>query len=121
MLRGNSQQSLFFIDQSFVNHIYCDFNRSTASTFTAPGLQNIEAAFLDREFNILHVPIVLLEHGLGFIEFLINLWALYLKVFNGLWGSNPCNHILSGCIKQVFAEETVFSRRRIASKRNARA
>ena len=121
MLRANSQQGLLFIDQPFVNHIYSNFYRSTASTFTTPGLQNIEATFLDRELNILHIPIVFLEHGLGFIKFLINLWALYLEIFNRFWGSNTCNHILSGCIKQVFAEETVFSRRRIASKRNARA
>ena len=114
-----AQERLFFGDHAFAHHLHSDADGGTARTFTCSSLKQVKLSFLDRELNVLHIPVVLLKECLGLIQFLVYRRQIFLQRRQGLWGANPGYNILASRVEQDFAEEDAFSRGRVASKCDA--
>ena len=75
----NTQQCGFFIDKALLHHLDRRAHECSASALSGTGLQHPEFAFLDGEFNILHILIVVFQCRLGLNEMLVNLWHQFLE------------------------------------------
>ena len=70
----HAEDGLFFRDKAFLNHLNGNPNCSNPGALAVARLKHVEAAFLDRKFEVLHIPIVLLESSRDFLELLIYMW-----------------------------------------------
>ena len=68
---GHATHRFDFVDQSFAHHVAGDLYRGSRSSFSGARLQQIEPAALDRELEILHVAVVLLQPFLGAHQLLV--------------------------------------------------
>ena len=61
LVRLHAHEAFFLRDQAFIHHIDGDAHCRQSRTLSVAGLQHVELAFLDGEFEVLHVAVVLLE------------------------------------------------------------
>ena len=60
-LRLDAHDGLFFADEAFADEVGGDLHHRAAGALAAARLQEPEAALLNRELDVLHVAVVLLE------------------------------------------------------------
>ena len=78
VIGGDAHQRLALGDESLFHHVHRDFHRCAPGALAAAGLQHVEPAFLDGEFQVLHIPVVLLQQGLGGIQLIVDMWLALL-------------------------------------------
>ena len=71
---GHPSYGFFFCNPRFHDHIYGDLNRRKPCAFTGPCLQDIQGTLLDSEFEILHLPIVILKNVFYLQQLLIDIF-----------------------------------------------
>lgn len=72
-------QRLLLVDHALLEHLHGDAHHGRAGALAVARLQHPQAAFLDREFDVLHVPIVILEFCLGLQELLVDVGHQFLE------------------------------------------
>ena len=58
---GDPQHGRLLVDQLLLDHVAGDLHRRGAGPLAVAGLQHVQRAVLDRELDVLHVAVVLLE------------------------------------------------------------
>ncbi len=127
-----AKQGFFLIDLAFPEQVHGNFYHGCPGTFSVPGLQQPEFAFLNGEFQVLHIREVIFQFLLGIVQF-----RIYLRhqLFQGgviggtlllghlgqfgpaertllgdlLGCPHPGDHILSLCVHQVLPVKNIFS------------
>src|SRR5262245_45034288 len=78
VLRGYALNGLVFRNQPLIHHLDRDAHRGNAGALSAAGLQHIQLAVLEREFDVLHVLEMRLESGRELFELAVHLHKLAL-------------------------------------------
>ena len=127
-----AHQSGLFVNHALMQHFHGYTHHSGTCTLTVTGLEEPELAFLHGKFHVLHVVIVVLQFGLEFIEFLVNLRhgffhrrifghtfcfgdtlqfgpALRTDLGNLLRSTDTSYYVFTLRIDQVFTVEQVFT------------
>mmetsp|Transcript_36646 Transcript_36646/g.76282 ORF Transcript_36646/g.76282 Transcript_36646/m.76282 type:complete len:201 (-) Transcript_36646:886-1488(-) len=109
MLWQHLHNGLAFGEEPFLDQIDRDFDSRLTTTLSISRLQHEEFPFLNGEFNILHISVVLFQNfGIG-LELIIDLGHDCLQFSNGFGRTNASNHIFSLRIDQEFAKQARFS------------
>jgi hypothetical protein len=68
--RGDAEDRGLLVDQLLLHHVAGDLHRGDAGALAGARLEHVERAALDRELDVLHVLVVLLELVLDLQELL---------------------------------------------------
>ena len=119
VLGRHAQQRLFLVDHALAHHVHRDAHRGAAAALAAARLQDVTAAFLNRELDVLHVAVVLFEQRLRAVQFIVGVREPLAQGLEGLRGAQAGDHVFARGVEQHFAEEFPVSRGRVARERDA--
>ena len=71
LFRLDHHQGLVDRNETFLDHVACDFEGSSSCSLAVSGLQHEQFLFLDREFHILHIMVVFLQSIADLDEILV--------------------------------------------------
>ena len=114
-----AHQSLILLDQSFVDHVDRDLDRRCGGPLAGAGLQQIELAFLNREFEILHVAIMLFQPLGDLFKLLVYFRHFLGQMRDMLGGANSGHDILALGVGEIFAVKFFLACRWITRETNA--
>ena len=126
--RVHPPDRLGLIDQSFAGHVHRDPQRRRGGAFAVARLQHVQLVLLDRELEVLHVVVVLLEPlahlqqfriRLGHRRFQRRLVRLGTVLRYRLRRADARHHILALRVHQILAVEHVLAGGRIAGEADA--
>ena len=129
--RIDARHRLLFADQFLPRQFDGDAQRGLGGALAVAGLQHPQLALLHREFEVLHVAVMLFQRGMHALELGEGLrhrlfhrgfvGAHFLARFLGdfLWRANAGDHVLALRIDEEFAVEFLLAGRRIAGKGDA--
>ena len=119
LLRLDPLDRLHAGDQPFAHHVHGDRHRRRAGALPGPGLQQVEVAVLDRELQVLHVPVVALQAGAHLFELPVHVGMAPSQRRQRLGRADAGHDVLALRVLEVLAVEHVFARRRIAGEADA--
>ncbi len=76
----DAHERFFTRDVAFFDHVGRDLHRGGGAALARTGLQDVELAALDRELDVLHVVVVLLELVRDVEELLVDLRLLLFEL-----------------------------------------
>ncbi len=126
-----AHDGFFLVDQFFLHHVDGHVEGGHAGAFADAALQHPELLVFDRELNVLHIMIVLLELLLDAVELFVNgrhgllegLHVLVLFVLGGLVqgvrGADARDHVFALGVDQPFTVELVFAGGGVAGESDA--
>ncbi len=119
-----------FVDEAFLYHIYSHLQGGQTSALANTALQHPKFAFLDGEFNVLHILEVVLQGFADIVQLLVNLrhggfQGRQVLVFLALGGlvqrvgsTDTGNHIFALGVDEPFTVELVVAVGRVAGERH---
>ncbi len=130
--RIDAQDGLVLADQALGDHLNGDLQRRLGGALAVAGLQHPQTALLDRELNVLHVAIMVLEivenlaqlgehvrHG-GFHGRQMVVHLLAHGFCQALWRADARHHVLALGVDQELAVIALLAGGRVAGERDAR-
>ncbi|OQB58321.1 MAG: hypothetical protein BWX98_00743 [Candidatus Aminicenantes bacterium ADurb.Bin147] len=120
LIRFDPGQGFLLGDELFPDHVHGDLDRGEGGALAHPALEHVKLALLDRELDVHHVGIMLLQDMTELFELSVRLGVVLLQHDDGQGGPNPGHDILSLGIHQVFPVEDVRPGRRVAGEGHAR-
>ena len=131
-IRRHARDGRLLRDQPFLRHVHGDLHGGARGAFARSRLQHPELAALDRELDVLHFAVVLLETLLHAQQFLVGARKFALErgqvlglraaaaLVNGLRRTRAGDHVLALRVLQVLAVEHAIAGGRIAREGDAR-
>ena len=119
--RLDPQQGLFRRDHAFVDEVAGDVDGRFGRAFAVAGLQEIELAFLDGEFHILHIAVMGFQLIGQADEFAVAVRQVFRQFRDRLRRAYAGDHVFALGVDQVFAVDAPGARGGIARERDARA
>ena len=117
----NSHNGFFFSDQFFLDHVAGNLDGGRAGSFASTCLQHKQLAVFNREFDVLHVTVVVLQDRLDFEQLFVNSFVPLRHFADWLRRANTGNDVFALCVNQKLTVELVLAGRRVPSKCHARA
>jgi len=114
----NSCHCSFLVDQALFHHLNLRAKPAENRAFAISGLQHVQLAFLDGEFDVLHVLVMLFQNGTDAHQLVIHLCVDRTQGFNGLRSTDTGNNVLTLGIHQILAVELVFTGGGVAGECN---
>ena len=121
LVGGVAHDRSFPADELFLHHIDGELERGGGGALAVARLEHEQLAFLDREFDVLHVLEMFLERGANFHEFGVGFGHLVLQLEDGLGGAHAGDDVFALSVEEKFAVEFVDSVGGIAGERDAGA
>ena len=118
MQRIDSQKRLFLVDQTLFHHFHGNSYRCLSSALACPGLQHVKFAFLNGEFNILHIAVMVLKFFVDVNQLPVNIGHGFSQCRDGMRRADTGDHVLTLRVHQVLAVEHILAGGRIAGKRH---
>ncbi len=127
----DAQDRLLARDQPLLRHVDGDLHRGRGGALAGAGLQHPQAATFDRELDVLHVAVVLLERFVDPYELLEGRRHLALegrevlrvraatRLVDRLRRAHARDHVLALGVLQVLAVEVLLARGRVAREGHA--
>ena len=119
--RGDAQERRLLIDEALAHHVARDLHRRDAVALAGARLEHVQDATLDRELDVLHVLVVLLELVLDLDELLVDLLVPLGHLVHGQRRANARHHVLALSVHEVLAVEDVVASRGVTREGHARA
>ena len=121
LARVDARDGLLLGDQAVSDHLHDDAQRGDGRALAGPRLEEVQGALLDRELDVLHLPVVLLEprHRVG--ELAEGLREARLHALDGLGRPDPGDDVLALRVHEELAPHPLLAGRGVASERHARA
>ena len=119
LISGVAQDGGFPVDELLIDHVDREFERGHGGALSVPCLEHEQLAFLDREFEILHVLEVFFERLADFFQFRERFWQLILEKGDRLGGADACDDVFALRVDEEFAVEFFYAIRRVAGERDA--
>ncbi len=101
----DAEDRFFFRDQPFVHHLDGDANCRATGALAVARLQHVQAPILDRELEILHVAVVLLQARGDFVKLLVNVRHDLLELRDVHRRAHARDHVLALRVHQELAVE----------------
>ena len=121
LLRLYLEDRLLLRELTFLDQIDRDLKGSRRGSLTISGLKHEQLAAFDGELHVLHVRIVIFQRLRDFNKLIIYFRKRLMQRGDRLRRADTRNDIFALCIHQVFAVQSLFARRRVSRKRDARA
>ena len=119
-LAGLDARKRFFLrDHSLVDQVHRDLHRRGGRPLAAPALENEQSALLDRELQVLHVSIVLLEPLGDVQELRVDLRLVPLQLADRHRRAHAGDHVFALRVHQVLAVHPLLAGRDVAGEGNA--
>ena len=118
LFRIHFHQSFFFCQQTFVYHFYCDTQSSVSCSLTVSCLQEVQFAFFNCEFHILHVFVVVFQFICDFHKLCIYFRHIFCQFGDGLRSTNAGYNVFTLCVNQVFTQHSFFTSCRVSCESN---
>src|SRR5699024_7457593 len=116
--RIDTAYSLFRCDHSLVYQVTSDLDSSRSSSLSVTCLQEEQFAFLDGEFHILHIAVMVFQfHGKAH-KLIVALRQILSQLADWLRSADTGYNILALCIDQVLTKDTFCTGRRVTGKCN---
>ena len=115
----NAFHRILFRNQFLADHIDGDANSGVASALAVARLQNVEAIFLHRELEVLHVFEMLLEDVAHLQQTLVRGRHFFREVGDRMRCAHARDHVFALRVDQIFAVENFFAASRIAREGDA--
>ena len=120
VLRLDAHDSLPVVDQALANHVHREFHCRGAGALAVASLEHVELAFLDRELEVLHVAIVLLQSAGDGPQLVVRLRERRLQFANRSGGADAGHDVLALRVQEELAVKLVRASGRIPSETDAR-
>ena len=104
-IRLNTQQCSAFIDQPFAHHVHRAAHQGGGVHFAVARLQAIEAAFFDRELEVLHLAVMCFQAIAQGEQLLVHDRHLVFQGIDRFRCTDAGDDILALRVDQVFAEQ----------------
>ena len=105
----NAEKCFFLCDHLFCNHVYSHLYSCWTCALTVAALEHEELSFLNCEFHVLHVAVVLFEAVADLCDFSKDLWLLLLESRDIHWCADTGNNVFTLSVDEVFCHELVFT------------
>ena len=110
----DAHHGFLFRDQAFVGQIHGHCDGCGRCPFPVACLQQVQFAFFDRELDVLHIGVVVLQFFGDDLEFAVDGRHHLLQGVDVQWRADTGHDILALRIHQEFAEQFFRAGRRIA-------
>ena len=114
IFRIHAEQCRGTVDQLLGRHVDGDLHRRRGGALAGAGLQHPQAAVLDGELQVLHVPVVALELAADPPELPVGPGLYLLETCERLRRADPGHHVLALGVDQKLPVQGLLSRGRIA-------
>ncbi len=121
LLRLNAEDSLFLVDQAFVNEVAGDLQSGASGAFAVAGLEEVEFAFFDGVLHILHIVEVVFHAFDGGKELFINFRHPLLELFDMKRGADASNDVFALGVGEEFSVDLLFAGARVTGESDAGA
>ena len=121
LVGGVAHDRGFPADELFLHHIDGELERGGGGPFAVARLEHEQLAFLDREFDVLHVLEMFLERGANFHQFGVGFGHLVLQLEDGLGRAHAGDDVFALSVEEELAVEFVGAVGGIAGERDAGA
>ncbi len=120
LVRVDLADRLALRDEPLVHEVDRNLERGARGALAVAGLEHVELVLLDRELEILHVAVVLLEDVADFQKFLVGLrHVLRQALLDLLARADAGDDVLTLGVDEVLSVEIVLARRRVAGEGDA--
>ena len=119
--RLDSRHRLLLGDEALLDHVDGDVHGRLAGALRRARLQHPQLASLDRELEVLHVLVVLLELARVALELRVHLRHVLLQCADRLGVAHPGDHVLALRVGQVVAVQLPRADDRVAGEGDAGA
>src|SRR5207237_6672537 len=116
----DEQTRLLWRQQLLVDEVGGDADGGVTGALAAAGLQHEQPLVLDRELEVLHVLVMLLEARRDLAQLLVGLRHHLLELADRLRRADPGDDVFALRVDQELAVELFLSRRRTAGEGDAR-
>ena len=110
---------LSVVDQALGHHVHGEFHCRRAGALAIAGLEHVQLAFLDGEFEVLYVAIVLLQAAGDRSQLVIRLREHGLQFANRSGSANSGHDVLALRVQQELAVEIVGTGGRVPGEADA--
>ena len=121
LLRVDPDNRFVLRDEPLVDHVDRDPKSRHRGALAAPRLQEVEAALLDGELDVLHLPVVLLEPAHRLDELGVRLREEVFHLGEGLRGADSRDDVLTLRVDEELAPWPRLARGRVAGESHAGA
>ena len=118
-LRFDTAHCLFRGDHAFIHQIAGNLQGCRRRSLSVSGLQEVKFSFLDGEFHILHIPVMLLQFCGNFNKLLIAVGKILFQTGDRLRGPDSGHHILALGVDQIFSVDALRTCGGISCKGNS--
>ncbi len=108
-------------DDPLLDHVRGDLHGRRGGPLRAPGLEHVQPATLDRELEVLHVPVVALQPLRDPLELAVDLGHHVAQLADLARRSNARHDVLALGVGQELAVQLLLAGVRVAGECNARA
>ena len=119
LLRIDAQHRFLLVDQAFFHHLDGDAHRRRTRALAVAGLQHEQLAVLNGELEILHVAIVILQHGGDFAKLGVHRGIPAFQLGDGVRRADAGHHVFALRVFQELAVEFLFAGGGIAREAHA--
>ena len=120
LVRLHSQDGQLLVDQPLLHHVHGDLHGRGRGALAHAALQHVELAVLDRELDVQHVRVVLLQPLVDPLQLGVHLGHGLLELADGLGRADARHHVLALGVHQVLAEEPPLAGARVPGEGHAR-
>ena len=117
----NAQHGRLLVDQLLLDHVAGDLHRRRAGPLAVAGLQHEQLALFDRELDVLHVAVVLLEHVLDLQQLLVDRLVPLGHLVHRQRRADAGHDVFALGVDEELAVELVLAGGRVARERDAGA
>ena len=121
LVRLDAHERLFLRDQLFLDHVHGDLDGGEGGALADAALQHVQVAVLDRELDVHHVTVMLLELLADVEQLFVRPGVLVLELDDGQRRARAGHHVLALRVHQELAVEHVLARGGVAREGHARA
>ena len=120
MGRLDPLECLFLAQDPLLDHVHGDSDGGRRGALCGACLEHEQSPALDRELEVLDVPVVLLQAAGDPLELVVRLRQVLLELGDLLRCADPGNDVLALCVRQVLAVERLLAGVRVAGEGHAR-
>ena len=109
LLRLHAADGFLLADQAFGYHLYGNANSGGTGTLSVAGLQHVQGAVFDGEFEVLHVAVMFFQARSDLSQLLVGLGHDLFEIGNRLRSTNAGDDVLALRVDQKFAIEDALA------------
>src|SRR4030065_1861470 len=118
LIRVNPNNSCLFVNELFLDHVYGNLQSCCCRPLTNPGLKHVKLAFLNSEFDIEHIFIIILKFLIESVKLSICIRKPLPQLFYAKGRSDSCYYVFPLSINETLSKKLFLSCGGVSGKTN---